>query len=155
MEKRIQMVGTILLDKTNMPNSSDNMGSGADGKQANSGDRTFSDTNDNHVLSYLSKITFQSLDKGQSMATKIGFIIFQFIGFPVYIYSWLNAIWTGDEVKQWVLFLFGVIFAVIEGLRRYENFRSKRLDNEERIYDIKRAHRKLEKQDRKEEEQGI
>ncbi len=136
-----------------MPNNSDNMGRSAHGQQAHSGDRSFSDTNDNHVLSYLSKITFQSLDKGQSMATKIGFIIFQFIGFPVYIYSWLNAIWTGDEVKQWVLFMFGVVFAIIEGLRRYENFRSKKIDNEERLYEIKRTHRKLDRQDRKEEQQ--
>lgn len=152
MEKGNHLFGTVLWGKVGMSNSSSHSGEHLHGEQANSGDKSFFGVNGDNILSDLYKKTGDSLKiKAEMETVKTGWLIYQLIGFPVYIYSWLNSIWTGDELKQWVLFFFGAAFAVIEGLRRYEVYKSRKMDNADRIYDTKRAHKKAEREDKKAE----
>lgn len=135
MEKKFQVVGGIFRDKTNSINTRNNNRRRASSEQPHSDSNSVFGIHGDNFISNIQKT-------GEMATVKLGWIILNFIGFPVFIYAWINTIWTGDEFKQWVLFAFGLVFMGIKIWHSFENARSKRIDNEERSYVLKKKHEK-------------
>lgn len=144
LEGQFQMVDSFFLPKIGASDNSHKHKNGNIHKSPNDNSGSVLGADDSHFLGYI-QTTFRKLFKEQEMATvKLGWMLLNCIGFPVYIYAWVLAVVNGDEIKAWVLFIFGLAFMIIEGLRRYEGYRSRRIDNDERIYQNNKLHKKDE-----------
>ena len=144
MERQFQVDDSIFQSKIGVIGNSHKHKNGNFRKSPNDNSDSFLNADGGYFLGYI-QTTFLKLFKEQEMATvKLGWMLLSWVGFPVYAYAWLLSVMNGDEFKSWILTFFGVVFMIIEGLRRYEGYRSRRIDNDERIYQNNKLHKKDE-----------
>lgn len=135
MEKKFQVVGGIFSHKANNTHPRNNDKQSASSEQANSDSNSVFGIHGDNFISNIQKT-------GEMATVKLGWIILNWVGFPIFIYTWINTIWTGDEFKQWVLFGFAVIFTGIKIWHSFERARTIRIENNERAYALKKKHDK-------------
>lgn len=93
-----------------------------------------------------------SISASKKMATiKMSWTLFYLLGGSVYLFTTILAAVSMDETKQWTLFFFSVIFALTAAYRQFwiarmkrEDWREKKIANEERELELRINHEKHE-----------
>ena len=146
MEKKLQTVSHFFRGKISYPYNRNNSRQSAVSKQVVGSDVTVRGDDNNSIIDRLYQ-NINSLKEPTEMASiKLGWIIFNWIGIPIYLYTWFLAVWNVDETKQWTLLILSIIFGLVKTWHAFENARSKRIDNDERSYEIKRQHKRDDNQ---------
>ena len=142
MEKKSQAAVGIFRSKTRHINNHNTFHkSTSDKRMVGSDDSVFSVSNNSVVDGLYENIKL--LEKTQEMASiKLGWILLNWIGIPLYLYTWALSIWNVDETKQWILLGLSLIFGVIKSWDAYENARKKKIQNDSMKYDIEKEHRR-------------
>lgn len=144
LERQLPLADSIFQPKIGASDSSHKHKNGYFRKSSNDNSGSVLDADGNDFFGFIQANILSAL-KNQEMATiKIGWFLFNCFGFTITAYSGTMAYIEGDAFKGWVLFTFGLAFLVIECLRRYEGYRSRKIDNDERLYGIKKNHKKDE-----------
>jgi hypothetical protein len=149
MEKKLQAVVGIFRGKTRHINNRNTFHKSTSDKRVVRSNGAVFGVNNKSVIDGLYK-NIKSLGNTQEMASiKIGWIILNWVGIPIYLYTWALSIWNVDETKQWTLLALSLIFGIVKTYHAYENARGKRIDNDERMYGLNKEHQKDERQNRR------
>ncbi len=132
--------GSIFSDKVNMGNQSLNVRD--EHKRENNSNHAVYSRRNISILNYLFTLFKQA--KEQMATVKIGWILFNILGWPTAILTFLSAIFgdivLGDITEPYrsIIIVLGIVFIIVKILIAYEGWREKHIANEEREFELQR-----------------
>ncbi len=132
--------GSIFSDKVNMGNQSLNVRD--EHKRENNSNHAVYSRRNSSTLNYLFTLFKQA--KEQMATVKIGWILFNILGWPTAILTFLSAIFgdivLGDITEPYrsIIIVLGIVFIIVKILIAYEGWREKHIANEEREFELQR-----------------